>query len=252
MHIKLVSSLAALSLASLAQTLPDTTKALRERANVYSTVWCGPVLAKAATKVQAEWTIPTVSLPNPRDSPVPDLEFYQWVGIDGVGGSDCGNALLQGGTSQVWNSETGAFTYDVWYEFWTPENTPSWHQKQPQVGPGDTVRVTVTADPSGRKGTVLIENLTRRTQATYYPEAVGDYALCYQHVEWVNEAPSQLLPSFPDFSFTSLSAWDANGNRFSAAGSDLWYLNGSGAQCSSTLSRDGSSVYYTNAPPRFK
>lgn len=101
MHVRLVSALLALSFASLVRPHPDPSRTLEERDNVVNTVWCGPVLAAAATKVSAEWTIPTVSLPDPNANPIPDLEFYQWVGIDGVHGSTCPEALLQGGTSQV-------------------------------------------------------------------------------------------------------------------------------------------------------
>lgn len=101
MHAKIAPKLAAIILASLTLARPSPTQTLAERDNVPNTVWCGPVLAAAATKVQAEWTIPTVSVPDSDYNSVPDLEFYQWVGIDGVGGSSCGNALLQGGTSQV-------------------------------------------------------------------------------------------------------------------------------------------------------
>ncbi len=65
----------------------------------------------------------------------------------------------------------------------------------------------------------------------------------------MNEAPNHSLPSFPDFSFTSLSYTDWNGNSYNAAGSDLVYLNQTNAVCSATLSNDGNTAYFTQALP---
>lgn len=91
------TAIAALSLGSVVQARPG--KSLAERSNIINNVWCGPVLAKTATSVSAVWTVPKATVPSSGGSK--DLMAYQWVGIDGVGGSHCGSALLQGGTAQV-------------------------------------------------------------------------------------------------------------------------------------------------------
>ncbi|EGX92111.1 Concanavalin A-like lectin/glucanase [Cordyceps militaris CM01] len=254
---KLVSGLAALSLASLALSRPNSgyaiegrsleERSLEERAAVSSTIWCGPVLAAAARQVSAEWTIPRVTLPSPNVGQTAPM-FYQWVGMDGVRASSCGSALLQAGTSQVWNGR--AFVYDVWLEFYTPANTSSWHFTYPVVRPGDNVRTTVTAGSDSLSGTVLIENLTNRQSNTWNLRATGNYPLCFQNVEWINEAPTGKLPGFPNFSFNSLSYTDWNGRVSTATGANLWYINTSSAQCSATLSSDGRTASFTNAAPR--
>lgn len=122
---KLVSGLAALSLASLALSRPNSgyaiegrsleERSLEERAAVSSTIWCGPVLAAAARQVSAEWTIPRVTLPSPNVGQTAPM-FYQWVGMDGVRASSCGSALLQAGTSQVVRISSFVFLSS---SFWT-------------------------------------------------------------------------------------------------------------------------------------
>ncbi|OAA56816.1 Concanavalin A-like lectin/glucanase [Cordyceps fumosorosea ARSEF 2679] len=220
MFTKLVSGLAALS--SVAQALPNPTapSSLEARTQVSSNVWCGPVLAASAKQASAEWVVPQVSMPSSSNGD--DIEFYQWVGIDGYHAGSCPNALLQVGTAERYINND--WVYTVWLEYYTPDNTSSWHFNDPAVKAGDS-------------------------SASWPLQATGDYPLCYEHVEWVNEAPTKNLPTFPAMTFTSLSYTDWNGNTYNAAGSDLQYLNQQYAVCSSTLSSDGSTAYFTEAPP---
>ncbi|OAA56108.1 Concanavalin A-like lectin/glucanase [Cordyceps fumosorosea ARSEF 2679] len=222
-HAKLISGLGALSLTALAQARPKATATLQERTLYSSDIWCGPVLNASATEASAQWTVPTVSL-LPRESldPKNPPMFYQWVGIDG----------------------------DVWYEFYTPKNNASWHQTEPAVGPGDNVSVTVTADKDGKGGTIYIQNLSNNTGKSYYAKVV-EGQLCFQHVEWVTEAPTMNQPGFDNFTFNSISAKARDGTTINATGSDLWYLNESSGKCSAPLSDDGTTAYLTNAAPRW-
>ncbi|TQV95126.1 aspergillopepsin-2 precursor [Cordyceps javanica] len=232
MHSKLLSIFAGLSVLSLAQARPGSALASRDTPN---SLWCGYVKNAAVKQVSAVWTVPDVSLPSPNSHG--DYEIFQWVGIDGASPSSCGNVLLQGGTSQVFNN--GRYVTDFWYEFYNPNQTPSLHVAYPPLKIGDQVRVTVTAT-SANDGNIFFENLTTGVSDTQYVHS--DMPLCFEHVEWVAEAPTQRLPNFATFDFTQVSAVTGDGTSINAAGSELWYLNGAAAKCSASMGNGGSSI----------
>ncbi|ATY59370.1 Concanavalin A-like lectin glucanase [Cordyceps militaris] len=247
MQAKLLSVFATLSLYTLVQARPGSTVASSKDdvsvtsgapgATVSNALWCGFVEKTAVQTVSAVWTVPNVALPDPNSQG--DYEIFQWVGIDGASPSSCNNVLLQGGTSQVFYQ--GKLTTDFWYEFYNPSQTPSLHVAYPPLSVGDQVRVTVTAT-SAYAGTILFENLTTGVSDTQ--KVKSSQPLCFQHVEWITEAPTKLLPNFDAFDFSEVSAVKKDGSSINAAGSDLWYLNTSAATCSAYLSDGGSTITF--------
>ncbi|KAJ4163196.1 hypothetical protein LMH87_004939 [Akanthomyces muscarius] len=202
---------------------------------------CIDLVVKAAvSSVSAVWIVPNVSLPDSGSQG--DYEIFQWVGIDGAAPSKCNDVLLQGGTSQKFYQ--GQYTTDFWYEFYNPQQTPSLHVTYPPLRIGDQVRVTVTAT-SAYAGTISFENLTQNISDTQ--NVTSAVPLCFEHVEWISEAPTKQLPSFEAFDFSEVSAVRDDGSSINGDGSEEWYLNSPAAKCHASLQDGGSTISFSQS-----
>jgi hypothetical protein len=152
------------------QTQPDTTTTTPARISDTSSNWSGYVANGGTyTSVTGTWIVPTVSATTAGADAT-------WVGIGGVTGTD----LIQAGT-QATVTGSGAVTYEAWTEV-----LPDYSRPAPlQVGPGDSVTVTITEQASGL-WLIVIRNNT--TSDSY--EKTLRYASSRSSAEWIQEAPS--------------------------------------------------------------
>lgn len=223
-----------------AQTQPDTTTTTTPaRVSDTSSNWSGYVANGGTyTSVTGTWIVPTVGATTAGADAT-------WVGIGGVTGTD----LIQAGT-QATVTGSGAVTYSSWTEI-----LPDYSRTTPlEVGPGDSVTVTITEQSSGLWLIVMRNNTT----ADSYEKTLR-YSSSRSSAEWIQEAPSTErgvipLDDFGTVRFTTVSAVrDGTSLGLSALGATpVAMINRAGQAIAlpSTLAADGSSfaVTRTSAP----
>src|SRR6185436_11391170 len=122
------------------------------------------------TGVRATWILPEPSLRSP-----PGMDAA-WVGIGGMKTRD----LIQAGTQRIVLGN-GATQQEAWVEL-----LPGASETVPlTLGSGDTVRVSIEQQGSGR-WLIVITNVT--SGQTY--QVTKRYASSLSSVEWIEEAPS--------------------------------------------------------------
>lgn len=163
---------------TLANVALETTSIHRDAQ--ISTNWAGYVVMGADettttrfTRVAARWVQPAATCTSARNT-------YSafWVGLGGS--SDASEALEQIGTEADCRA-SGAATYNMWYELLPAASV----RLKLKVFPGNVVAASVKV--SGRKVTLQIRNLTRKTTFT---KTVRMATPDLSSAEWIAEAPS--------------------------------------------------------------
>ncbi len=186
----------------------DTQSQARTSADVSQVTrnWAGYLATgNSYTGVSGNWTVPSVS--KGYDSLSADAT---WIGIGGSSSND----LIQVGTENI--VQNGQIITSAFYE-----SLPADSQNIPDinVGPGDTMRASITETSAG-KWTVTISDLTNGesfSQPVYYNSSESS-------AEWIEEAPSDpngimTLDNFGTLSFANASMV-ADGQTVGLADSD--------------------------------
>ncbi|MEU5425972.1 G1 family glutamic endopeptidase [Streptomyces olivoreticuli] len=163
--------------------------------------WSGYVAGgQAFTTASATWTVPNISCSAESDS------VAEWVGLDGWSN----DTVEQIGIQET--CETGAPTFDNWYEFY-PEPPVYFHDR---VRPGDIIHAVARHV----SGTTYQLSLTDETQGWTREKKLDSWSAANSSAEVIVESNHRTFPRFSRIDFTKARL---NGSAPGAFGAiNLW------------------------------
>lgn len=163
--------------------------------------WSGYVAGgQAFTTSSATWTVPNISCSSEGDS------VAEWVGLDGWSN----DTVEQIGIQET--CETGAPTFDNWYEFY-PEPPVYFHDR---VRPGDVIHAVARHV----SGSTYELSLTDETQGWKREKKLDGWSAANSSAEVIVESNHRMFPKFSRIDFTKARL---NGSAPGAFGAiNLW------------------------------
>jgi hypothetical protein len=167
--------------------------------------------------VTAYWNVPNLNCAN--STAGPDGAWYaDWTGLDGWGG---GQTVEQEGTEE--ECASGTEDMFVFYEMY-----PAGPVGFKGAVPGDLLETTTSYNPSTKKFTLKVTDLTQNGAGGYVTEACASTSTCLRSsAEVISEAPGGGAPDYglADFggeNYTNAAVVTAAGTKGGFASSSTW------------------------------